>query len=143
MPTGIEPQALALTQPLDELITCGQRELPTSAGRRGDPLFHYGSVPPAPKVFFGPFPHDSLVQFPMPAVSVDLWHRLHFNRSHDELAEDLPNPDRIAPKDLSPGGKGWSKLPNGPGHIELPQGGPEPPPLRSPHPAVPVPPPRP
>ena len=32
----------------DELNGGGQRDAPTSAGGRGDPLFRQGSVPPAP-----------------------------------------------------------------------------------------------
>ena len=34
----------------DELNGGSQRDAPTSAGGRGDPLFHFGSVPPAPPV---------------------------------------------------------------------------------------------
>ena len=35
-------------QSLDELIACGRSDAPGSTGGGGNPLFHYGSVPPAP-----------------------------------------------------------------------------------------------
>ena len=51
---------LALMSSRDALNGCGQRDAPTSVGGRGNPLFHCGSVPPAPKLCKTPLRPKSL-----------------------------------------------------------------------------------
>ena len=57
---------------------------------RGLRLMRVRFPPPAPKVFLRPFQHGPAIQLPLPAVTVLLRHRLHHNRSNDQLPQDLP-----------------------------------------------------